>query len=60
MNLSKQKQRILDEKLILLREYNQGKGPKPNFSTEELREVRRYQAWKLENRAIFSTTKPKT
>ena len=53
MNLSKVKQEELEEKLERLKMYNQGKADKPNFSTEELWEVRRYQAWKLENTTIF-------
>jgi len=44
MNILKAKQEELEEMLTRLREYNRGKAPKPNFSPEELKQVRRYQA----------------
>lgn len=49
MKISNVKREELEEKLKLFRDFNHGKGPDPNFTSEELREIRRYQAWKIEN-----------
>jgi hypothetical protein len=50
MHLSRIKQEELEEKLKKLRDYNRGRRPNPKFSAEELKKVRRYQAWRLENK----------
>jgi hypothetical protein len=44
LKLSKEELERLDE---WLREYNRGTRPKPNFSPEVLREIRRYQAERI-------------
>jgi hypothetical protein len=43
----------LEEKSLWLRDYNRGLKPKPNFPTEVLRKIRRYQAGKMKDVQIF-------
>ena len=49
MKMSKSKREELDVLLTKVRMHDQGKGPMPKLSAEELKEVRRFQARKLES-----------
>ena len=55
MNLSKSTQDKLEGSLTKIKDYNCGLCEKPNVPMEELRDIRRYQAWKLENQTIFAS-----
>jgi hypothetical protein len=53
MTFSNEEKADLEEKAAWLRDYNRGLKPKPNFPPEILREIRLYQAEKMENIQIF-------